>query len=411
MDRMVKKPEVLAVIPARGGSKGIPRKNIKTFAGYPLIAYSIAAGLQSELTTRVIVSTDDEEIAEVARKWGAQTPFLRPAEFAADNTLDLPVFQHALTWLKEHEGYVPDIVLQLRPTSPARPTALVDDAIRLLMDHPEADSVRGVVPADENPHKMWRVDPETGLMHGLLKVEGIDEPYNAPRQKLPPVYWQTGHIDAIRPERTFMAGDSMSGKNILPLFLDPKFTIDIDTPFDWVRYEWLVSHAELDMVWPGKRRRGLPKEVKLVVFDFDGVMTNDCVILDQNGIESVRCSRADGYGIRMMHEKEIKMVVLSSERNPVVIQRCKKLGLDCIHGVLKKKDILENYLKENEIDPDKVVYIGNDVNDLPCFPLVGCAVTPADANPKVRNEADFVLIHKGGEGAVRELCEMILAQK
>ena len=411
MDRMVKKPEVLAVIPARGGSKGIPRKNIKTFAGYPLIAYSIAAGLQSELTTRVIVSTDDEEIAEVARKWGAQTPFLRPAEFAADNTLDLPVFQHALTWLKEHEGYVPDIVLQLRPTSPARPTARVDDAIRLLMDHPEAESVRGVVPADENPHKMWRVDPETGLMHGLLKVEGIDEPYNAPRQKLPPVYWQTGHIDAIRPERTFMAGDSMSGKNILPLFLDPKFTIDIDTPFDWVRYEWLVSHAELDMVWPGKRRRGLPKEVKLVVFDFDGVMTNDCVILDQNGIESVRCSRADGYGIRMMHEKEIKMVVLSSERNPVVIQRCKKLGLDCIHGVLKKKDILENYLKENEIDPDKVVYIGNDVNDLPCFPLVGCAVTPADANPKVRNEADFVLIHKGGEGAVRELCEMILAQK
>ena len=411
MDRMVKKPEVLAVIPARGGSKGIPRKNIKTFAGYPLIAYSIAAGLQSELTTRVIVSTDDEEIAEVARKWGAQTPFLRPAEFAADNTLDLPVFQHALTWLKEHEGYVPDIVLQLRPTSPARPTTLLDDAIRLLMDHPEVDSVRGVVPADENPHKMWRVDPETGLMHGLLTVEGIDEPYNAPRQKLPPVYWQTGHIDAIRPERTFMAGDSMSGKNILPLFLDPKFTIDIDTPFDWVRYEWLVCHAELDMVWPGKRRRGLPKEIKLIVFDFDGVMTNDCVILDQNGIESVRCSRADGYGIRMMHEKEIKMVVLSSERNPVVIQRCKKLGLDCIHGVLKKKDILENYLKENEIDPDKVVYIGNDVNDLPCFPLVGCAVTPADANPKVRNEADFVLTHKGGEGAVRELCEMILAQE
>ena len=410
MDRMVKKPEVLAVIPARGGSKGIPRKNIKTFAGYPLIAYSIAAGLQSELTTRVIVSTDDEEIAEVARKWGAQTPFLRPAEFAADNTLDLPVFQHALTWLKEHEGYVPDIVLQLRPTSPARPTTLLDDAIRLLMDHPEVDSVRGVVPADENPHKMWRVDPETGLMHGLLTVEGIDEPYNAPRQKLPPVYWQTGHIDAIRPERTFMAGDSMSGKNIMPLFLDPRFTIDIDTPFDWVRYEWMVCHAGLDMVWPGRRRRGLPKDIELVVFDFDGVMTNDCVNVDQNGVESVRCSRSDGYGIRRMHEKGVQMIVLSTERNPVVIQRCKKLGLNCIHGVLKKGEILENYLKENQIDPDHVVYIGNDLNDLPCFPMVGCAVTPADANPKVKNEADFVLTHNGGKGAVRELCEMILNQ-
>ena len=405
---MVKKPEVLAVIPARGGSKGIPRKNIKLFAGYPLIAYSIAAGLQSELTTRVIVSTDDEEIAEAARKWGAETPFLRPAEFAADNTLDLPVFQHALTWLKEHENYVPDIVLQLRPTSPARPRTLVDDAIRLLMDHPEADSVRGVVPADENPHKMWRVDPKTGLMTGLLKVEGIDEPYNAPRQKLPPVYWQTGHIDAIRPERTFMAGNSMSGKNILPLFLDPEFTIDIDTPFDWVRYEWMVYHAGLDMVWPGKRRRPMPKKVDLVVFDFDGVMTDDCVIVDQNGIESVRCSRADGMGVRLLRESGMKIIVLSTERNPVVMTRCKKLNLECIHGVLKKGDILSNYMKENGIDPQNVVYVGNDVNDLPCFPLVGCALVPADANVKVKNEADIVLSHNGGEGAVRELCDMLL---
>lgn len=407
---MVGKPEVLAIIPARGGSKGIPRKNIKPFAGYPLIAYSIAAGLQSELTTRVIVSTDDEEIAEVARKWGAQTPFLRPAEFAADNTLDLPVFQHALTWLKKHENYVPDIVVQLRPTSPARPVGMVDEAIRLLMDHPEVDSVRGVVPADENPHKMWRVDEETGLMQGLLKVDGIDEPYNAPRQKLPPVYWQTGHIDAIRPERTFMAGDSMSGKNIMPLFLDPDYTIDIDTPFDWMRYEWLVTHAGLNMVWPGRGRRGIPKNVELVVMDFDGVMTDDCVIVDQNGIESVRCSRADGMGIRLLRESGMKIVVLSSERNPVVMTRCKKLNLECIHGVLKKGDILENYLKEKEINPQNVIYVGNDINDLPCFSLVGCAVVPADAHNVVKNAADIVLLHNGGEGAVRELCDMLLNQ-
>ncbi|MBQ6479903.1 MAG: acylneuraminate cytidylyltransferase [Anaerolineaceae bacterium] len=405
---MVARPEVLAIIPARGGSKGIPHKNIKLFAGYPLIAYSIAAGLQSELTTRVIVSTDDEEIAEIARKWGAETPFLRPAEFAADNTLDLPVFQHALSWLKEHENYVPDIVLQLRPTSPARPRTLVDEAVKLLMAHPEADSVRGVVPADENPHKMWRVDPKTGLMNGLLKVDGIDEPYNAPRQKLPPVYWQTGHIDAIRPERTFMAGDSMSGKKILPLFLDPAFTIDIDTPFDWVRYEWMVYHAGLDMVWPGKRRRGMPKDIKLVVFDFDGVMTDDTVYVDQSGTESVRCSRSDGMGIRLLREKGIPAVVLSSERNPVVMQRCKKLNLECIHGVLKKGETLANYLKENEIDPRSVIYVGNDVNDLPCFPLVGCAIVPSDAHDRVKNEADIVLTHKGGEGAVRELCDMLI---
>ncbi len=112
------KPEVLAVIPARGGSKGIPRKNIRQFAGYPLIAYSIAAGLQAEMVTRVIVSTDDEEIAQVSRQFGAEVPFFRPTELAQDNTTDLPVFQHALRWLKEHEGYEPDVVVQLRPTSP-----------------------------------------------------------------------------------------------------------------------------------------------------------------------------------------------------------------------------------------------------------------------------------------------------
>ena len=109
-----------------------------------------------------------------------------------------------------------------------------------------------------------------------------------------------------------------------------------------------------------------------------------------------------------MQEKGIKMIVLSSERNPVVIQRCKKLGLECIHGVLKKADILDNYLKENQIDPDEVVYIGNDINDLPCFPLVGCAVVTADAHTAVKKEADIILLHNGGQGAVRELCDMIL---
>ena len=409
MDRMVKKPEVLAIIPARGGSKGIPRKNIKLFAGYPLLAYSVAAGLQSELCTRVIVSTDDEEIASVAREWGAETPFLRPAEFAADNSLDLPVFRHALTWLKENEGYVPDIVLQLRPTSPARPRTLVDDAIRLLMEHPEADSVRGVVEAGENPHKMWRVDPESGYMHGLLKVDGIDEPYNAPRQKLPVIYWQTGHIDAIRPERTFMAGDSMSGKNILPLFLDPDFTIDIDTPFDWVRYEWLVRHAGLDMVWPGQRHRGLPKTVKLLALDFDGVLTDDRVTVDQNGVEAVRCDRADGMGLRLLREKkDIDVVVISSEMNPVVARRCEKLNIPCIHGTLKKADILRDYIAKKGIDPAEVIYVGNDLNDLPCFPIAGCAVCPADANEQVKNEADIILTRSGGEGAVRELCDLLI---
>jgi CMP-N-acetylneuraminic acid synthetase len=230
--------EVLALIPARGGSKSIPRKNILNFSGYPLIAWSIAAGLQSRSVTRTIVSTDDEEIAAVARQWGAETPFMRPAEFAQDGTTDLPVFEHALKWLAENEDYRPEVVVQLRPTSPIRPRDCVDAAVKALLAHPDADCVRGVVPAGQNPYKMWRISGEGGPMKNLLDVEGIDEPYNAPRQILPPVYWQTGHVDAIR--SLTIRGGSMTGKTIYPLVVDARYTVDLDSLNDWVKAEWLA---------------------------------------------------------------------------------------------------------------------------------------------------------------------------
>jgi len=206
---MVGKPEVLALIPARGGSKGIPRKNICDFAGAPLIAYSIAAALQAELVTRVIVSTDDEEIAAVAREWGAETPFLRPAELAQDDTTDLPVFEHALQWLRENENYQPDFVVQLRPTSPIRPVGLLDEAVRKLLEHPEADCVRGVVPSGQNPFKMWQIGGN-GQLEPLLSLPNMKEPYNAPRQELPKTYWQTGHIDVIRTSTILEKGLSLA---------------------------------------------------------------------------------------------------------------------------------------------------------------------------------------------------------
>ncbi|NTV37377.1 MAG: acylneuraminate cytidylyltransferase, partial [Anaerolineaceae bacterium] len=321
---MVDHPEVLAIIPARGGSKGIPRKNIRSFAGYPLISYSIAAGLQASSVTRVILSTDDEEIAEVGRQCGAETPFLRPSELAQDATLDLPVFQHALQWLAEHEGYHPDVVVQLRPTSPIRPRTLVDDAVNMLLVHPDADSVRGLVPSGQNPHKMWKIDPKTGQMKALLTVEGITEPYNAPRQILPPVYWQTGHIDAIRP-RAIMEMNSMSGRVILPVMVDPGFTVDIDNPSDWTKAEWLAQYGGLDMVTPGKARRPLPKPVELVVFDFDGVITDNRVFVDGEGHEFVAAYRSDSLGVQRMMAAGYKAIVLSTETDPVVAARCKKM--------------------------------------------------------------------------------------
>jgi CMP-N-acetylneuraminic acid synthetase len=308
--------ETLALIPARGGSKSIPRKNIKPLAGHPLIAYSIAAAKQSRLVTRVIVSTDDEGIAKLARQYDAETPFLRPAELAQDNTTDLPVFNHALDWLKNNESYQPEIVVQLRPTSPLRPPECIDQAIQILLDHPEADSVRGVIPSGQNPYKMWRLD-EHGQMVPLLNLAGVAEPFNAPRQELPSTYWQTGHIDAIRLS-TILSKGSLSGKTIYPLFIDPRYAIDIDTLRDWQRAEWIIAQGELPMVRPGGAQRAFPRQIDLLVLDFDGVMTDDRVWVDQEGRESVATNRRDGMGISLLHRAGIPMVVLSTEPNPVV---------------------------------------------------------------------------------------------
>ncbi len=405
---MVKKPEVLAIVPARGGSKGIPRKNIKEFAGYPLISYSIAAGRQAQTVTRTIVSTDDEEIAAVAREWGAETPFLRPSELASDQALDLPVYQHALNWLMEHEGYSPDVVVQLRPTSPVRPVDCVDGAVNMLLANPDADCVRGVVPAGQNPHKMWRREEDDGRLSPLLSVPGIDEPYNAPRQILPPVFWQTGHIDAIRPE-TILKKNSMTGDRILGMVIDPQFTIDIDTPKDWARSEWLVWHGGLEYVDPAKTpRRRLPDRIDLMVFDFDGVITDNRVWVDENGFERVAANRSDSLGIRLLKESGLEMMVLSMEVNKVVAARAKKMGIPALHGINDKVTTLRNLLNDQKIPAENVIFVGNDTNDLDCFRLVGYAVAVNDAQPEVKRAADLVLNRNGGHGAVREICDMIL---
>ncbi len=406
------KPEILALIPARGGSKGIPRKNIRSFSGSPLIAWSIAAARQSEKVSRVIVSTDDEEIAAVARAWGAETPFMRPAEFAQDKSTDLPVFEHALKWLAENEGYHPDVVIQLRPTSPIRPKDCVDAAVGILLDHPDADSVRGVVPAGQNPHKMWTISVEDEAMIPLLEVPGLDEPYNAPRQILPPVYWQTGHIDAIRASVILEKG-SMSGRNIYPLLIDPKFTVDLDSLNDWVKAEWLVSFGGLEMVWPGRPHRSMPEKIELLVLDFDGVVTDNRVWTDEEGHEMVAASRSDSLIMSRMKKCGVEVIILSSESNPVVSARAKKMGLEAIHGVglEGKAGVLQNLLETRKIDPAQMVYAGNDINDLPCFEIAGWAVAVADALPEVLRAADFVLTKNGGYGAVRELCDLILRQK
>ncbi len=234
--------EILAIIPARGGSKSIPYKNIKPFAGHPLLAYSIASGLEAESVGRVIVSTDDARIASIARCYGAETPFLRPVEISQDDTPDLPVFRHALQWLADQEGYEPKIVVQLRPTSPFRRVWHIDQAVYRLIENPQADSVRSVCVPFQNPFKMWRIGPD-GCMLPLLETR-FREPYNMPRQALPDVYWQTGYVDVFWAD-TIRNKDSMTGERILPLIIDPAEWIDIDSPDDWRRAERMLEGGEI----------------------------------------------------------------------------------------------------------------------------------------------------------------------
>ena len=157
-----------------------------------------------------------------------------------------------------------------------------------------------------------------------------------------------------------------------------------------------------------KAHGALSYSPKLIVFDFDGVLTDNRVLVHEDGSESVWCSRADGLGISMLLEKGIPMMVLSTEENPVVGARCKKLGLLCCQGIRNKYQTLKALVEKRGISPKEVIYVGNDVNDLLCMEWVGYSVAVNDADPAVLTKAKLILTKKGGKGAVREFCDWVL---
>jgi N-acylneuraminate cytidylyltransferase len=406
---LVTRIETLAVVQARGGSKGLPRKNLRLLRGHPLIAYSIASGLAARSVTRLLVTTDDEEIAEVSRAYGAEVPYLRPAELALDDTPDFPVFEHALAWLAKHESYHPEVVVQLRPTTPLRPRGMIDEASRILAADPAADCVRGVTLPKQTPYKMWR-DGEDGCLAPLLDTS-FPEPYNMPRQKLPPAYWQTGHVDVIRTP-TILQKQSLTGTRVRPIMIDGNYCVDIDTLVDFDLAERAIEQKHLDIDTPravgAAAWRPWPATIEMLVFDFDGVFTDNRVYVFQDGREAVACNRGDGMGLSMLVAQNLPIVVLSTEVNPVVAARCRKLRLEYQHGLADKRAALVALAAEKKVDLRRVVYVGNDVNDLGCMEAAGFAVAVADAHPAALAKADLVLSNRGGDGAVRELCDLLL---
>jgi N-acylneuraminate cytidylyltransferase len=226
--------EILAIVPARGGSKSIPRKNIRPLLGQPLIAWIIGAAKRSRRLTRLIVSTDDPEIAGVARGHGAEVPFLRPAEIAQDLSTDVEFLLQALDWLDAHESYVPEIVLRLPPTSPLTTAAHIDEGIRTLLETPGADAVRPIVEVTTHPYKMWTIAEEGRWLTPFLpkEVTGVETPHDRPRQLFPPVYRQTGAMDVMW-RRTVRDLRSTSGRRLAYFFMAPEDSVNIDQESDF----------------------------------------------------------------------------------------------------------------------------------------------------------------------------------
>jgi N-acylneuraminate cytidylyltransferase len=237
---MPKIQKILAVVPARAGSKGIPGKNIKVLCGKPLIVWVIEAAKNSKLINRIILSTDSEEIAEVGRKFGAEVPFLRPTEYAQDDSPDVPVFEHCLEWLRKNENYMPDIVVHLRPTGPLVTSQEIDAAISLLEKFPEAESVRSVELAPKPPYKMWQL--EGVYMKPFALVPGLPDSHTAPRQVLPKVYQTTADIGVFRAQ-TLLQKNSIIGDKVLPFILN-RPSCDIDEPLDFEIAEILLQKRQ-----------------------------------------------------------------------------------------------------------------------------------------------------------------------
>jgi YrbI family 3-deoxy-D-manno-octulosonate 8-phosphate phosphatase len=380
--------EVVAIIPARGGSKGVPRKNLRRVGGVPLIGRAVSAAREAARIDRVVVSTDDPEIAAIAREWGAEV-VERPAELAGDEASSESALLHALDALSAR-GVETDILVFLQATSPFIHAADLDAAIARVAVGTETS----VFSAVESWGFLWRPggDGMTGVNH---------DPARRPRrQDRAPEYLETGAFYVLDAAGFRAARHRFFGR-IGVAVVDERGAIEVDT----------TEQLELASAIAGLVDRAAPLDVDALVTDFDGVHTDDSVLVGQDGFEFVRVDRGDGMGVALLRAAGIPMLILSTETNPVVGARAAKLGVDVRQGLGDKVSALRAWSAERGLDLDRIAYLGNDVNDLACLELVGWPLAVPDAHPRVLAAARIVLGRPGGEGAVREAAERILAAR
>lgn len=411
----------VAIIPARGGSRGIPRKNLVPVAGKPLLAYTIEHARAAAAIDRVIVSTDDAEIGEVAERYGAEV-IRRPAEISGDKAPSEAALLHVLDELEMREGYRPDLVVMLQATSPLRRAGDVQRAIGMLIDE-EADSLFSACTVHGF---LWHRE------NGELSSIGYDYHDRKMRQDGPEDMMENGSIYVTRCELLRASRNRLGGR-IAVYHMDPLDSFQVDDPHDLVIMERLLAcerMAAADAVAVGATEPQLVDadvaesepaavqiavaeglDVDLLVLDFDGVMTDDRVLVDQHGVESVWCHRGDGWGIARLRDAGVPIVVMSTETNPVVGARCEKLRIDVMQSCADKLRQLRQFAGARGVPASRIAFVGNDVNDLPCLRWVGMPIAVADAAPDVRAACRRVTRRPGGRGAVREVAEWILAAR
>lgn len=383
----------VAIIPARGGSRGIPRKNICAVAGRPLLAYTIDHAKSTPAIDRIVVSTDSPDIAGVAAQYGAEVVW-RPPDISGDGASSESAMLHALDEVAARDGYRPDLVVLLQATSPLRHAQDAQRAIETLISE-EADSLFSACTLHGF---VWRRNG-----HGLASFS-YDHRARTPRQQAPEDLLENGSIYVTRHDLLRATGNRLGGR-IAVYRQDPLDSFQVDEPADLQTVERLLR-------WRNHVSAPAPLvDVDLLALDFDGVMTDDRVLVDQNGTEAVWCHRGDGWGIARLREAGIAIVVISAEVNPVVSARCRKLRIDAVQACDDKLHALQALARERGLVSSRIAYVGNDVNDLPSLRWVGVPIAVADASPDVRAACRHVTSRPGGRGAVREVADWILATR
>lgn len=382
---------VCAVIPARGGSKGVPRKNLRMLGGQPLVARAVQTLLASSSVGSVFVSTDDPEIAAAASRAGARV-IERPARLGGDEATSESAIEHALAHLESH-GLAPDVTVFVQATSPFIRASDIDRAV-LAVRSGECDVAFSAVRSDVH---LWRegVDGPEGVNHHAAVRQR--------RQDRAPEHAETGGFYVMR-TAGFREHQHRFFGRVKLIEVDAGEALEIDTEHDLMLAELIHSRRE---TLPGARLSAVPASA--VVTDFDGVHTTDRVVVDQHGIESVEVNRADGMGVAQLRHAGVPFLILSSETNPVVQARAAKLGVEAVTGCDDKLRALVEWTGRRGLALADVAYLGNDVNDLACLRAVGWPVVVADAHRDARAASRIVLRRTGGDGAVRELADRVLA--